>query len=112
MLPRVRILLAACLTSSKKPTPPIEAARRASQKNLSLSEENLQEYQRLRAHANTQAVAERQSLQVLGREEKTSARTLASIQESYSSLEDFKAKLEAEIGDVDEKKGEVSSPWL
>ena len=61
----------------------------------------------MRAYANTQAVAERQSLQALGRDEKTSARTLASIQETYSGLEESKAKLEAEIGDVDEKKGEV-----
>lgn len=86
----------------------IEAARRASQKNLSLSEESLQEYQRLRAQANTQAVAERQSLQSLGREEKTSARTLAALQELFGGLEEAKAKLEGEIGDVDEKKGEVS----
>ena len=61
----------------------------------------------MRAYANTQAVAERQSLLALGRDEKTSARTLASIQETYSGLEESKAKLEAEIGDVDEKKGEV-----
>ncbi|EJC99202.1 cohesin complex subunit psm1 [Fomitiporia mediterranea MF3/22] len=84
-----------------------DAARRASQKNLSLSEENLEEYRRLRAQANTLAVDERQSLQALIRDEKTSARALASLQEAYTGLEETKSKLETEIADMEDKKEEV-----
>ena len=86
----------------------VEAARRASQKNLSLSEESLQEYRRLRAQANTVAVDERQSLQALIRDEKTSGRTLANIEEAYNGFEESKNKLESEIADLEEKKEEVS----
>ncbi|KAL5522775.1 hypothetical protein ACEPAG_8793 [Sanghuangporus baumii] len=84
-----------------------EAARRASQKNLSLSEENLEEYRRLKAQANTLAVDERQSLQALTRDEKTGARALAALEETFSGLEENKAKLESEISDLEEKKEEV-----
>lgn len=52
---------------------------------------------------------ERQSLQALARDEKTSARTLGSIEETYNGLEERKAKLASEVADVEEKKEEVIS---
>ena len=67
----------------------------------------MEEYRRLRAQANTIAVDERQSLQALARDEKTSARTLSALEESFSGLEESKTKLESEITDLEEKKEEV-----
>ncbi|KAI5120058.1 hypothetical protein M0805_007809 [Coniferiporia weirii] len=86
-----------------------EATRRATQKNLSLSEESLEAYNRLKARANTQAVDERQLLQTLGRDEKTGTRTLASLQEAYAGHEENKAKLEVEITGLEEKKKELDA---
>lgn len=84
-----------------------DAARRASQKNLSLSEESLAKYNNLKAQANVRAVDERQSLQTLGREEKTSARTLASLQEGCEGREETRQRLESEITTLQEKKEEL-----
>ena len=86
---------------------PIEAARLASQKNLSLSEDKLQEYNRLRSVANTRAVDERQSLNALERDEKTSSRALSSLQEAFDELKEKESKLVSEIDDLKEKKQEV-----
>lgn len=85
-----------------------DAARLASQKNLSLSEESLDEYRRLKAQASTLAVEERQSLQALTRDEKTNSRALAGLEETFSGLEEKKTKLESEIVDLEEKKEEVT----
>ena len=85
----------------------IEAARLASQKNLSLSEDKLQEYNRLRSVANTRAVDERQSLNALERDEKTSSRALSSLQEAFDELKEKESKLVSEIDDLKEKKQEV-----
>ena len=85
----------------------IEAARLASQKNLSLSEDKLQEYNRLRSVSNTRAVDERQSLNALERDEKTSSRALSSLQEAFDELKEKESKLVSEIDDLKEKKQEV-----
>lgn len=53
------------------------------------------------------AVDERQSLQTLGREEKTNARTLATLQEACEGREETKQRLESEITTLEEKKGEL-----
>lgn len=79
---------------------------------MSLSEDSLEEYGRLRSQANTQAVEERQSLLALTRDEKTSARALASLQEAYTAFEESKEKLESEIADIEDKKGEVSLQFI
>lgn len=84
-----------------------EAARQASQKNLSLSEESLTMYNTLKAQANMRAVEERQALQALGRDEKTSARTLASLQEAYENREETRQRLEKETEGLEEKKAEL-----
>ncbi|KAI0692899.1 cohesin complex subunit psm1 [Cytidiella melzeri] len=70
-----------------------EAQRRATQSNLALSEENLEEYRRLKAQASVLAVAERQSLETLSRDEKTASRTLAQAKDKQEQLNAKKAKL-------------------
>lgn len=60
-----------------------EAQRRAAQTNLSLSEESLEEYRRLKAQASVLAVEERQSLEALSRDEKTAARALAQLKDKH-----------------------------
>ena len=85
----------------------LEAARAASQRNLSLSEDKLQEYNRLRSIANTRVVDERQALNALERDEKTSSRALASLQEAFTELKEKESKLVSEIDDLKEKKQEV-----
>jgi hypothetical protein len=95
---------------------------------MSLSEESLLEYQRLcvplnlrsipstsvltlfcsKAIANTQAVDERQSLQTLTRDERTSARALAGLQETHDRQEEKKGELETEAATLGERKAEVS----
>ncbi|KAG8907644.1 Structural maintenance of chromosomes protein 1 [Tulasnella sp. 403] len=70
-----------------------ENTRRASQAGLSLNEEHLEEYRALKAKANVQAVAERQQLESLRRDEKTTSRTLASQRDKLDQLKDKKDKL-------------------
>ncbi|KAI0084077.1 condensin complex subunit SMC1 [Irpex rosettiformis] len=70
-----------------------EAQRRATQGNLALSEESLEEYRRLKAQASVLAVAERQSLETLSRDEKTATRTLAQAKDKQEQLNAKKAKL-------------------
>ncbi|KAI6108622.1 RecF/RecN/SMC [Pisolithus croceorrhizus] len=79
-----------------------EAHRRASQYNTSLSEESLAEYRSLKAAASMLAVEERQSLETLAREEKTSLRTLDQLKsksqgERRDELEQKLASLQAEL---------------
>ncbi|KAK0449845.1 condensin complex subunit SMC1 [Desarmillaria tabescens] len=62
-----------------------EAQRMASQHNMALSEESLEEYARLKASASSLAVDERQSLEMLTRDEKTSGRTLNLLREKQQS---------------------------
>lgn len=56
-----------------------------------------------------QVVDERQSLQTLHREEKTSARSLTVTQEAHSHLEDKKSEVETEASGLTEHKAEVPS---
>ncbi|KZT07028.1 cohesin complex subunit psm1 [Laetiporus sulphureus 93-53] len=71
-----------------------EAQRRASQRNLALSPESLEEYRRLKAQASILAVEERQSLETLSRDEKTASRALAQL----------KDKIEQQIQKADKLK--------
>ncbi|KAH9991916.1 cohesin complex subunit psm1 [Russula vinacea] len=80
-----------------------EAQRRASQSNLSLSEDSLEEYRRLKAQASILAVEERQALERLARDEKTASRTFTQLRDSQEELEQKRATLR-EDNDVHEAK--------
>jgi structural maintenance of chromosome 1 len=103
----------------------IEAQRRASQSNLSLSEGSLEEYRRLfvgfifgwsdlmgwdffrKTQGSVLAVEERQALERLTREEKTASRTFAQLRDGQEEFERKRASLR-EDNDVHEaKKSEV-----
>ena len=62
-----------------------------------------------KAIANTQAVDERQTLQTLSRDEKTSARALSNLQEANNRHEERKVELEREASGLEEKKVEVQN---
>ncbi|KAN0101326.1 SMCs flexible hinge [Tylopilus felleus] len=70
-----------------------EAYRLASQNNTTLSEESLAQYHALKAQASILAVTERQSLETLGREEKTTLRTLGQLKTQIKELETKKNNL-------------------
>ncbi|KAF7352348.1 Structural maintenance of chromosomes protein [Mycena venus] len=87
-----------------------EAQRKASQHNMALGEESLNEYRKLKAAASVLAVDERQALETLTREHKTVARTLGQLKEKQTGLEENRetrsADLEAQSGrkkELDEK---------
>ncbi|RDB26948.1 Structural maintenance of chromosomes protein 1 [Hypsizygus marmoreus] len=63
-----------------------EEQRKASQLNMALSEESLEEYRRLKASANVLAIDERQSLETLTRDEKTASRSLTGLTERQQGL--------------------------
>ncbi|KAI0647638.1 cohesin complex subunit psm1 [Trametes meyenii] len=87
-----------------------ELQRQTSQTNLSLSEESLEEYRRLKASASVLAVDERQSLETLSRDEKTSGRTLAQLKDKLDQLTQRRDKLTEEERTQSQKKAEVTPP--
>ncbi|KAN0135870.1 RecF/RecN/SMC [Lactarius tabidus] len=70
-----------------------EAQRQASQDSLSLSEESLEEYRRLKAQASILAVEERQTLEKLTRDEKTTSRTFSQLRDRQEEFEQKRASL-------------------
>ncbi|KAI0757514.1 condensin complex subunit SMC1 [Daedaleopsis nitida] len=86
-----------------------EAQRKAAQQNLSLSEESLDEYRRLKASASVLAVDERQSLETLTRDEKTSGRALAQVKDKLEQLTQKRDKLSEEERTHSQKKTELDS---
>ncbi|KAJ3557591.1 hypothetical protein NM688_g1392 [Phlebia brevispora] len=70
-----------------------QAQRAASRGDLNVSEESLEEYRRLKAGASILAVPERQSLETLKRDFKTSARALEQLRERVEQHSAKKAKL-------------------
>ncbi|KIJ62116.1 hypothetical protein HYDPIDRAFT_169279 [Hydnomerulius pinastri MD-312] len=92
-----------------------EAHRRASQQNTALSEESLAEYRSFypdpntprKASASVLAVSERQSLETLGRDEKTAARTLSQLKAKMEEMEAKKVKLNEDATSQGEKKDEL-----
>ncbi|KAF8840540.1 RecF/RecN/SMC protein [Paxillus ammoniavirescens] len=84
-----------------------EAHRRTSQDNTALSQESLAEYRSLKAAASVLAVSERQSLEALGREEKTTARTLSQLQGKIEEMQTKKSKLTEDATAQGEKKDEL-----
>ncbi|KAI0808015.1 condensin complex subunit SMC1 [Fomes fomentarius] len=81
-----------------------EAQRKAAQQNLSLSEESLEEYRRLKASASVLAVDERQSLETLARDEKTASRALAQLKDKIEQLTQKQEKLTEEQSTHTQKK--------
>ncbi|KAH9848926.1 cohesin complex subunit psm1 [Lenzites betulinus] len=86
-----------------------ETQRRAAQTNLSLSEESLEEYRRLKAVASILAVDERQSLETLSRDEKTAARTLAQLKDKLEQLTQRRDKLSEDERTQSAKKTELDA---
>ncbi|RDX49778.1 cohesin complex subunit psm1 [Lentinus brumalis] len=84
-----------------------EAQRKAAQRNLSLSEESLEEYRRLKAAASVLAVDERQSLETLARDEKTAGRTLAQLKDKLEQFTQKREKLEEERHTQEQKKSDL-----
>ncbi|KAN0084141.1 RecF/RecN/SMC [Tylopilus felleus] len=84
-----------------------EAYRLASQNNTALSEESLAQYRALKAQASVLAVTERQSLETLAREEKTTSRTLGQLKIQIEELEIKKNKLTEDASTQGEKKTEL-----
>ncbi|KDR79797.1 hypothetical protein GALMADRAFT_241878 [Galerina marginata CBS 339.88] len=84
-----------------------EEQRNASQHNIALSEESLEEYRKLKASSSVLAVDERQSLESLTREEKTAARALAQLSEKEQGFEEKKVSLKDELSSQNEKKQEL-----
>ncbi|EKM82180.1 hypothetical protein AGABI1DRAFT_36117 [Agaricus bisporus var. burnettii JB137-S8] len=90
-----------------------EEQRRASQQNVALTEESLEEYRQLKAQANILAVDERQQLETLTRDEKTTSRTLAQLTERRQNLEEKNATRSEDLNAQSGKRAEVCcSPKL
>ncbi|PCH34989.1 cohesin complex subunit psm1 [Wolfiporia cocos MD-104 SS10] len=86
-----------------------DAQRRAAQHNLSLSEESLEEYRRLKAAASVLAVEERQSLDTLSRDEKTSSRALAQLKDKLEEQQQKAQKLREDKDTQTQKRIELES---
>lgn len=84
-----------------------KARKAASQGNIALSEESLQEYRRLKAEANLLAIDERQQLEALTRDEKTASRNVTLLQEKQNAFEEKLATREVDLRTQTEKKEEL-----
>ncbi|KAF8957847.1 condensin complex subunit SMC1 [Flammula alnicola] len=84
-----------------------EEQRKASQHNVALSEESLEEYRKLKASSSVLAVDERQSLETLTREEKTAGRALSQLSEKEQGFEEKKATRADELNTQNEKRQEL-----
>ncbi|EJD42066.1 hypothetical protein AURDEDRAFT_168856 [Auricularia subglabra TFB-10046 SS5] len=86
-----------------------EAQRAASQQNTSFSPEALDEYRALKAQAQLTAVAERQQLEALQRDEKTAARALAADEAKLEELEKTRERLEGEVEKEKARRDELEA---
>ncbi|KAH8082807.1 cohesin complex subunit psm1 [Cristinia sonorae] len=86
-----------------------EAQRAASQTNLSLSEESLEEYRRLKAQASILAVDERQSLETLSRDEKTTGRALTQLREKKENFVAKRDRLKEEQTTLTDRRSELEA---
>ncbi|KAI5889216.1 RecF/RecN/SMC protein [Schizophyllum commune H4-8] len=84
-----------------------EAQRRASQDNIALSPESMEEYHRLKAEAAMLAVDERQRVDTLSREAKTSQRTLQILQAKQKEFEEKKQTLSEQAETLEARKEEL-----
>ncbi|KAF8156010.1 condensin complex subunit SMC1 [Crassisporium funariophilum] len=87
--------------------------RKTSQTNVALSEESLEEYRKLKASSSVLAVDERQSLETLARDEKTSSRALAQLSEKEQGFQEKKTtrteELHAQTAKKDELEEQIAS---
>ncbi|KAG6915096.1 hypothetical protein DXG01_013475 [Tephrocybe rancida] len=84
-----------------------EEQRKASQHNMALSEDSLEEYRKLKASANVLAIDERQSLERLTRDEKATGRTVTQLSEREKGLSEKKNVRVEELNGQTEKKAEL-----
>ncbi|CAA7261205.1 unnamed protein product [Cyclocybe aegerita] len=84
-----------------------EEQRKASQHNIALSEESLEEYRNLKASSSVLAVDERQQLEILTREERIASRSLAQLTEKEQGFEEKKTTRAEELRVQNEKKDEL-----
>ncbi|KAH9053337.1 cohesin complex subunit psm1 [Lactarius vividus] len=84
-----------------------EAQRQASQDSLSLSEESLEEYRRLKAQASVLAVEERQALEKLTRDEKTASRTFSQLRDRQEEFEQKRTSLREDNDTYEAKKANL-----
>ncbi|KAG6855965.1 hypothetical protein H0H87_008906 [Tephrocybe sp. NHM501043] len=84
-----------------------EEQRRASQHNMALSEESLEEYRKLKASANVLAIDERQSLERLTRDEKATGRSLTQLAEREKGFSEKKEARVEELNTQTQKKTEL-----
>ncbi|KAG5644198.1 hypothetical protein DXG03_008861 [Asterophora parasitica] len=84
-----------------------EQQRKASQLNMALSEESLEEYRNLKASANVLAIDERQSLERLTRDEKAANRTLTQLNERAQGLDEKRDARAGELSTHTERKAEL-----
>ncbi|KAJ8515491.1 hypothetical protein ONZ45_g7107 [Pleurotus djamor] len=84
-----------------------EAQRKASQHNLALGEESLEEYRQLKAQANLLAIDERQSLESTTREEKTAARSLTQLTQKHEGLSERRDKVAEDLQVQTARKAEL-----
>nr|AYN55353.1 cohesin complex subunit I [Sparassis latifolia] len=86
-----------------------EAQRRAAQVSMSLSAESLEEYRRLKNDASILAVEERQALDTLSRDEKTSSRALAQLKDKHEQQMQKAEKLGEDKRVQSEKRSELEA---
>ncbi|KAF8214101.1 condensin complex subunit SMC1 [Mycena galopus ATCC 62051] len=84
-----------------------EEQRKASQRNMALSEESLNEYRKLKAAASVLAVDERQTLETVTREHKTVTRTMGQLKEKQTGLEENKETRTADLAVQTSRKTEL-----
>lgn len=81
-----------------------EQAAASAAQDISLNHDNLARYHQLKGEANVRAVAERQKLEVISRDIKTKRGSLKSLQDKLTLSEENKAKLEADVVNLKERK--------
>ncbi|KAG6820541.1 hypothetical protein H0H93_015712 [Arthromyces matolae] len=84
-----------------------EEQRKAAQDNMSLSEDSLEEYRKLKASASVLAVDERQSIERLSRDEKASGRTVSQLGDRDTALLEKKHARNEELESQTEKQAEL-----
>ncbi|KZT66248.1 cohesin complex subunit psm1 [Daedalea quercina L-15889] len=104
---QLRLLQADLERVKKAADDAMEAQRRAAQSNLSLSEESLEEYRRLKTRAAILAVEERQSFEALSRDERTSMRALTQLKEQNDAQQEKAQKLRQDRDAQTEKRQEL-----
>ncbi|OCF71781.1 cohesin complex subunit psm1 [Kwoniella mangroviensis CBS 8886] len=89
-----------------------EAGERQRQRSqaagITLSGADLEEYRRLRASANLQAVPERQQLETLRRQQKTLQDGLSSVEDRLQQAQRLRNKLTSEIDSLTDREGTMS----